>query len=59
MLATLTRGMNDSRCVRRLDRMKRVIRLHAIHPRSMGCADRRNHGDREYDKHGEDTGEHA
>ncbi len=46
MLAVVTGRMSVGGRVHHRARMSRVVRLHSVHPRSMGCADRSNHGDR-------------
>jgi hypothetical protein len=46
MLAVVTGRVSVSGRVHRGACMERVVSLHAIHPRNMGCADRRHHGDR-------------
>ncbi|NHM18453.1 hypothetical protein [Roseovarius sp. ZX-A-9] len=59
MLVAVTGWMSVAGRVHHRTKMIRMVQLHTAHSRSMGCADRRNHGDRDYGKHGEDSGEHA
>jgi mono/diheme cytochrome c family protein len=59
MLAVVTERLSVSGRVHHGACMERVVSLNAIHPRSMGCADRRHHGDCEYGKYGYKAREHA